>query len=148
MLSKKARYAIVALTKLAKEYGNGPILISDISKSEFIPQKFLEAILVDLKKTGILGSKVGKHGGYYLIKKPKEINLSDILRHVEGPIALMPCVSEKYYQPCEFCKDENKCGIRKTFKEIRDNTYRMLKNTSLYDLIETEKSAKSRKKKK
>ena len=135
MLSKKTRYAIVALTHLAREYGNGPVLIKEISASEKIPQSFLENILLDLRKMGILGSKLGKSGGYYLLKKPEEVNLADIVRHFEGTIALMYCVSEKAYQPCEFCKDEKNCGIRKVFKEIRDTTYDILNKTTLEVLI-------------
>jgi len=135
MLSKKTRYAMLALTKLAKEYGNGAILISEIAKSENIPQRFLESILLDLKKMGFLGSKLGKSGGYYLIKKPKEIVLADIISNFEGAISMLACVSEKSYQPCEFCKDESTCNIRKVFKEIRDHTLKVLNKTSLNDLI-------------
>lgn len=126
---------MLAMTRLAKEFGNGAILISDIARSENIPQRYLEAILLELKKAGMLGSKLGKSGGYYLIQKPEEINLSQIVRHFEGPIALVPCVSEKAYQPCEFCKNEKECNIRKVFKDIRDYTYRKLQQTTLVDLI-------------
>jgi Rrf2 family protein len=135
-LSKKTRYAIVALTRLAREFGNGPIQIRDIAEGEKIPQRFLENILLELRKLGILGSKLGKEGGYYLLKKPDEVNLADIVRHFEGTIALMYCVSEKAYQPCEFCKDESTCQIRKVFKEIRDTTYDILNRTSLAALIQ------------
>jgi Rrf2 family protein len=135
ILSKKTRYAIVALTRLAREYGKGPLLIREISVSEKIPQSFLENILLDLRKMGILGSRLGKSGGYYLLKKPEEVNLAEIVRHFEGTIALMYCVSEKAYQPCEFCKDEANCGIRKVFKEVRDTTYDILKKTTLEALI-------------
>jgi Rrf2 family protein len=135
MLSKKTRYAILALVRLAKESGKGAILISDIAESEHLPQRFLELILVELKKLGIVGSKLGKSGGYYLIKEPAEVTLWAIVRHFEGPIALVACVSEKAYQPCEFCKDEAKCNLRSVFKEIRDNTYSILKKTTLKDLI-------------
>ncbi|MCX6234879.1 MAG: Rrf2 family transcriptional regulator [Bacteroidetes bacterium] len=135
MLSKKTRYAILALVRLAKESGKGAILISDIAKSEHLPQRFLELILVELKKLGIVGSKLGKSGGYYLIKEPAEVTLWAIVRHFEGPIALVACVSEKAYQPCEFCKDEATCNLRSVFKEIRDNTYSILKKTTLKDLI-------------
>jgi len=138
MLSQKTRYAMLALTRLAKETGNGAILISDIARSESIPQRYLEAILLDLKKLGMLGSKLGKSGGYYLIRRPEEINLSEVVRHFEGPIALVPCVSEKAYQPCEFCKNEATCNIRKVFKEIRDYTYLKLQETTLRDLIASE----------
>jgi Rrf2 family protein len=135
MLSQKTRYAILALTRLAREVGNGAILISDIARSESIPQRYLEAILLDLKKLGMLGSKLGKSGGYYLIRKPEDINLSQIVRHFEGPIALVPCVSEKAYQPCEFCKNENECKLKKVFKDIRDYSYDRLQKTNLLDLI-------------
>jgi Rrf2 family protein len=135
MLAKKTRYAILAVIKLAREYGNGAILISDIAKSENIPQRFLENILLELKKLGILGSKLGKSGGYYLLKSPREVSLVDIVRHFEGTIALMSCVSEKAYQPCEFCKDVETCKIRVVFKEIRDTTYAILQNSTLDSLL-------------
>lgn len=126
---------MLALTYLAKKENSQVVLSTEISKSEKIPQRFLENILLDLKKMGILGSKLGKTGGYYLIKKPEEIRLSDIVRHFEGAVALLYCVSEKQYQPCEFCKDESTCKIRNIFKEIRDTTFKMLENTTLQDLI-------------
>jgi Rrf2 family protein len=135
ILSKKTRYAIVALTRLAKEYGNGPLQIRELAETEKIPQSFLENILLELKKLGILGSNLGKSGGYFLLKKPDEVNLADIVRHFEGTIALMYCVSEKAYRPCEFCKDESTCQIRRVFKEIRDTTYNILNKTTLKDLI-------------
>ena len=135
ILSKKTRYAIVALTRLAKDFGKGPILIRDIAQDEKIPQRFLENILLELRKLGILGSKLGKEGGYYLLKRPEEVTLAEIIRHFEGTIALMYCVSEKAYQPCEFCKDEAKCQIRRVFKEVRDTTYEILRRTTLAELI-------------
>jgi Rrf2 family protein len=135
MLSQKTRYAMLALTRLAKEIGQGTIMISEIARSENIPQRYLEAILLDLKKLGLLGSKLGKNGGYYLIRKPEDINLSQIVRHFEGPIALVSCVSEKAYQPCEFCKDEEKCNLKRVFKDIRDYTYEKLQQTTLKDLV-------------
>jgi Rrf2 family protein len=136
MLSKKTRYAMVALVYLARHYGGRVILISEIAQNEKIPQRYLEAILLELKRLGILGSKLGKSGGYFLIKDPSSVYLLDIVRHFEGTIAMLACVSEKSYQPCEFCKDESKCRIRKVFKEIRDNSFNILRNTSLKDLTE------------
>lgn len=140
ILSKKTRYAIVALTRLAREYGNGPILIRDIAIEQKIPQSFLENILLELKKLGILGSIMGKSGGYFLLKKPEEVTLADIVRHFEGTIALMYCVSEKAYRPCEFCIDEATCQIRKVFKEIRDTTFNILSRTTLKELIITQEA--------
>jgi Rrf2 family protein len=135
MLSKKTRYAMVALTNLAREYGKGPILISELAKNEKIPQRFLESILLDLKNQGILGSKLGKSGGYYLLKPPDKVSLLDIVRHFEGTIAMLYCVSEKSYQPCEFCKTEETCKIKRVFKKIRDNTYNVLQDATLASLI-------------
>jgi len=133
-LSKKTRYAIVALTRLAREYGKGPMQIKEIAEGEKIPQSFLENILLELRKLGILGSKLGKSGGYFLLKKPSEVTLAEIVRYFEGTIALMYCVSEKSYQPCEFCKDEATCEIRKVFKEVRDTTYDILNKSTLESL--------------
>ena len=135
MLSKKTRYAMVALTRLARDYGTGAILIKELAKSEKLPQRFLENILLELKKMGILGSKLGKSGGYFLLRHPKDVNLAEIVRQFDGPIAMLPCVSEKAYQPCEFCKDEAACNIRRVFKEIRDNTFEKLENATLETLI-------------
>lgn len=129
---------MMAMIKLAKEFGNGPIMIGAIAKSENIPQRFLENILLELKNLGFLGSKLGKSGGYFLLKNPVEVTLSDIVRHFEGTIAMLSCVSEKSYQPCEFCKDEALCKIRKTFKAVRDSTFEILGNTTLKDLSTAE----------
>ncbi len=138
ILSKKTRYAIVALTRLAREYGSGPLQIKEIAVEEKIPQSFLENILLELRKMGILGSKLGKSGGYFLLKKPEDVNLAEIIRHFEGTIALMYCVSERAYQPCEFCRDESSCEIRKVFKEIRDTTYDILSRTNLKSLTQSQ----------
>lgn len=135
ILSKKTRYAIVALTRLAREYGKGAILIREIAEDEKIPQSFLENILLELKKIGILGSNLGKSGGYYMLKNPSEVNLADIVDHFEGTISLMYCVSEKSYRPCEFCRDEKTCEIRKVFKEVHDSTNEILSRTTLESLI-------------
>lgn len=142
MLSKKAKYAINALINLARKVDQGPILISDISEEEKIPKKFLEAILLDLRNAGILNSKKGKGGGYYLIKKPEDVNLATVIRLFDGAIALLPCVSYQYYERCDECKDEEVCGIRSVIKEVRDETVRILKQNSLADIIEREKELK------
>jgi len=146
VLSKKAKYAIIALIHLAKRLEEGPILIKDIAEQERIPQKFLEAILLDLKNSGILGSKKGKGGGYYLLKNPAEVNLAQIMRLFDGPIALIPCVTYVYYQTCEECKDEETCAIRAVFKEVRDATVTILKRSTLAELIRIEKNLIDKKK--
>ena len=142
MLSKKTRYAMVALVKLAKEFNKGPILIRDISKSENIPKKFLETILRDLKNAGIVNSKRGKNGGYYLKKEPNEVHLATIVRLFDPPIAFLPCVTYLYYEKCDMCKDEKTCGINKVFKEIRDITVSMLKKATLLEIMKIESDLK------
>ncbi len=140
MISKKAKYAIHALVKLARDREKGPILISEISKEGHIPQKFLEAILLDLKRAGVLNSKKGKGGGYYLIKKPEEVNMADVLRLFDGALALLPCVTYKYYERCEECTDELTCGIRRVMQQVRDETVRILKDSTLATVLASEKS--------
>jgi len=138
MLSKKSKYAIIALIHLAKRYGEGPILIGKIAEEENIPKKFLEGILFELKNAGIVTSQRGKFGGYYLIKKPGEVHLAQIMRLFDGPIALIPCVTYQYYEPCPECKDEDICAIRHVFKEIRDVTVSILKKATLAEMIKIE----------
>lgn len=138
MISRKTRYAIMALLRLAKEYGNGPMLIAEIAKIEGVPQKFLEAILNDCKKMGVVQSKMGKAGGYFLIKAPAQIDLATIYNHFEGPISMLACAEGKYYEPCEFGREEAKCGICKTFKKINQQNYDSLKNTTLQTLIDAD----------
>jgi Rrf2 family protein len=134
MLTQKTRYSMLAMARLAKEYGKGILMINEIAESEKIPKRFLESILLELKKNGYLGSKLGKNGGYYLIKNPEDISLLEIIRLFEGTIAMLACTSEKYYQPCEHCKDEATCNIRSTFKDIREYTFNKLANTSVASL--------------
>lgn len=135
MLSKKAKYALNSLVYLARHYGKGPVLISQISEDEGIPQKFLEAILLDLKRAGVLSSKKGKGGGYYLLLPPNKVNIAEVMRHMDGPIALLPCVSDKYYERCEECKDEATCGIRSVFLQVRNETFKMLSNATLATMV-------------
>ncbi len=144
MLSKKAQYSIYALVNLARKHERGPVLIKEIADEEHIPRKFLEAILLDLKKIGFLGSRKGKGGGYYLIKSPGEISLADVIRFFDGAIALLPCATYRFYEPCEHCQDEELCGVRSVVKDIRDETVKILKNTTLADILERERQLASR----
>ena len=111
MLSKKTKYGIKALTYLARQHDKSPVQIATISKSENISLKFLESILLTLRKTGFLGSKKGKGGGYYLLKHPSEIQMTAVMRVLEGPIAMVPCVSLNFYEKCDDCPDENACTV-------------------------------------
>jgi Rrf2 family protein len=140
MISKKTKYAINALVYLAKRNGEGPIVISEIAEKEHIPRKFLESILLNLKKAGVLASKKGKGGGYYLLQNPEDINLADVMRLFDGPIAFLPCVTYKYYERCEECKDEQTCGIRDVFYEVRNKTVELLKKANLAEIIKRERS--------
>ncbi|PIP53819.1 MAG: transcriptional regulator, partial [Bacteroidetes bacterium CG23_combo_of_CG06-09_8_20_14_all_32_9] len=139
----KTQYSLYALTYLAKKYKNGPVLINEIAQAEKLPKKFLETILLELKNTGIVSSKKGKGGGYYLIKKPENVNFAEIIRLFDGAIALLPCVTYNYYEACDHCKNENLCGIRAVVKEIRDKTVAILKKTTLKDVIDMENLLKS-----
>lgn len=134
MLSKKTKYGIKALTFLAKQEENIPVPIEIISKSENISRKFLESILLSLRKNGFLGSKKGKGGGYYLLKNPNEIRMVDVMRILEGPIAMVPCVSLNFYEKCSDCPDEAACAVHSLMIKVRDNTLDIFRNTSLADL--------------
>ncbi|MGQ9847775.1 MAG: RrF2 family transcriptional regulator [Bacteroidales bacterium] len=142
MLTKKAQYALYALRYLALKKDKGPVLIKEIVESEFLPQKFIEAILVELKKAGFVNSKKGKDGGFYLIKEPKEINFADIVRIFDGAIALLPCATYKYYERCNKCLNEDKCGLRNVVKEIRDKTVAIMKELTLQDVIDRDKTGR------
>lgn len=139
MLSKKTQYAFHALIYLAENVDKGPILISEIATEKNISIKFLENILLELKNAGILGSKKGKGGGYYLLRAPKEIALARIIRLLDGAIALLPCVSLNYYERCENCKDEAVCGLNEVMSKVRDATLKLLENKSLKDILTKER---------
>jgi Rrf2 family protein len=134
VLSKKTKYGIKALTYICGHVSQGPIPIATIAEAENISHKFLETILLILKKGGVLASKKGKGGGYYLRKDPNEVFMSDIIRLLSGPIAMIPCVSLNYYEKCDDCPDEQTCGINRLMLEVRDSTLKVLKGKSLAQL--------------
>jgi Rrf2 family protein len=132
MLSKKAKYAIKAVLYIAKQHDRGtPVFSAEIADAERIPRKFLEAILRDLKNAGILSSQRGRGGGYFLQKPANEITLAEIMRLCDGPIAMLPCVSEKFYRPCAECVNEAKCAIHIVFHQIRSTTFSILMNATI-----------------
>ena len=133
MLSKKTQYALQALSYMVEKDTDDPILIAEIARQKNIPIKFLENILLELRKAGILESKKGKHGGYFFAQAPEKIKLSSIFRIIEGPIALLPCVSLNFYEKCADC-NEKKCGINKVMAAVRDNTLAILDNKTVSDL--------------
>ena len=141
MLSKKTKYGLQALLSLAREYGQGPLLIADLAERERIPRKFLEYILLQLKNAGLLQSRKGKGGGYSLAKPPGEISVGRAVRILEGPLAPVPCVSVIAYRKCPECQDEQTCGIRLVMKDVRDAIAKVLDNTSLQEMLERSEQA-------
>ena len=134
MLTRKSKYGLKAALVLAAEPDRRPMLIAELAERQRIPKKFLEAILLELKRHGLLGSKKGKGGGYFLGRDPSQITLGQVIRILDGPLALIPCVSQTAYMKCDECVDEQTCGIRLAMKEVRDATAHILDNTSLVAL--------------
>jgi Rrf2 family protein len=134
MLTKKSKYALKALLYLAKNEEQ-LVQISELSRQENIPQKFLENILLELRNHGLLYSKRGKDGGYKLGKTPEEITFGQIIRILDGPLAPIGCVSHIAYQKCDECVDEKTCNIRRIMKKVRDQTAEILDGTSLKDSL-------------
>jgi Rrf2 family protein len=133
MLSKKAQYALKALSYLAERYNTGPVLIQDIADHKKIPLKFLENILLELKKAGILESKKGKGGGYLLLNPPDKTSLAAVIRTIDGPIAMLPCVSLYFYERCSDC-DEQHCHLNAVFAEARDALLGVLEFKTIGDI--------------
>lgn len=134
ILSKKTRYGIMALSRLAGKYNEGPVRIGYIAEKENIPHRFLEGILLELKRLGVLGSKSGKNGGYYLIRNPKDVKLTEIVNYFEGTTAMLACTSDTVYQPCEFCRDESTCKIKVVFEEVKDGIDAILGQRTIADI--------------
>lgn len=134
MLSKKSKYGLRALLALADVEGGRPVQTSELAAKQRLPRKFLEAILLELTRHGLLQSKKGRGGGYVLSRKPGDITVGQVIRVLEGPLALTPCVSQTAYRRCEECIDEQTCAIRLAMKEVRDATAHILDNTSLAGL--------------
>ena len=134
MLTRKSKYGLKALLMLAQEPDRRPVLIADLAERQRLPKKFLEAILLELKRHGLVHSKKGKGGGYFLSRDPSQVTLGQVIRILDGPLALIPCVSQTAYVKCEECLDERTCGIRLAMKEVRDATAQILDNTTLVAL--------------
>lgn len=135
MISQKAKYALRALVSLAQAPKGEPVFISDIAEKQSIPKKFLEQILLDLKRHGILVSRRGKFGGYQLLKDPSDITFGSILRIVDGPIAPLPCLSRMAYRRCDDCKSEGNCEVRRVFAEVAEATRNVLDTRTIADAI-------------
>ena len=136
MITQKMKYALKALIVLADERaGEGRALrIEEIALLADVPKRFLEHILLDIKRAGVIGSKRGRAGGYLLIKEPKTVPISDLLRLIDGPIAPLPCLSRKAYQRCEDCTDEATCRLRRVFSDLFASYLLLLESLTLADL--------------
>lgn len=144
MLSKKTKYALKALMSLAEEPAGVPLMIGTLAARARLPKRFLELILLELKGIGVVNSRKGKQGGYFLNRDPKDIALGHVIRTLDGPLALLPCVSKTAYKPCAECVDERTCGLRLVMLEVRNATAGILDDTTLADMLEREADAKAR----
>jgi len=138
MISQKAKYALRALVSLARIERGQTMMIGEISRAQAIPKKFLEQILLELKRAGFVGSRRGRAGGYELIKAPDQIMFGEVLRLIDGPIAPLPCLSKIAYKKCADCQDESACEIRHVFERVTLATRAVLDNTTLADSLRLE----------
>ena len=136
-LSLRGEYALRAMLVLARDYedDDSVVRIQEISERQNIPKRFLEQILNDLKSARIVESKRGVAGGYRLRKPPQQVTLAEIVRHIEGPLAPVSCVSETFYEKCS-CPNENLCPIRGVMKEVRDSIVKHMQETTLANLAD------------
>ena len=133
MIAQKTRYALRSLLFLAEEQDGNPVQLARIAETQRVPPKYLELIMLDLKKAGLVKSARGPRGGYRLAKEPQDISFGEIVRTMEGPIALVSCASVNYYAPCGDCHDEATCAIRRAFAILRDQSTEVLDSISLAD---------------
>jgi len=138
MITQKMKYALKALMELAVERaGDGrPLRIEEIATRSGTPKRFLEHILLEIRNAGFIASVRGRHGGYVLIKEPREVSLSALMRLIDGPIAPLPCLSRRAYQRCEDCPDEATCRLRKVFGEVFWSYLLLLDSLTLADLVD------------
>jgi Rrf2 family protein len=134
MISNKCKYAIKALTYIARNSDSTKsVMTADIAREQNIPRKFLEIILRDLRNNRILESRRGKDGGFRLLRPAEEISLTEIMRIIDGPIAMLPCVSLNYYRSCDECEEEV-CEIKGVFEQVRDRTLEVLNGKTIKSL--------------
>lgn len=133
MISQKTRYALRALLHLVEKGRGAPVQLGNIAESQQVPRKYLELIMLDLKRAGIVTSVRGPSGGYRLARAPAEISFGEVIRVLDGPIALVPCASVNFYSKCGDCHDEETCAIRRVLAVVRDTSAEILEGTSLAD---------------
>jgi Rrf2 family protein len=134
MLTHRAKYAIKALLHLVEYRGKGPVSAGSIATHQHIPSKFLELILLQLRNSGIIRSKIGKKGGHELIHEPGDIDILTVVRAIDGPIAPLPCLSKTAYSRCEDCPDEKTCGARLLFRGVHEAALEIMSATTLADV--------------
>jgi len=139
-LSRKCKYALRALYCLTREYDHGFVSAAVIAREEAIPRKFLEAILSQAHHAGLVDSREGKGGGYYLALSPASITIGSVIRAIDGPLAPLPCVSETAYRRCPECVDESRCETRFVMKQVRDAMAAVLDQVTLSDLMKEARS--------
>ncbi len=140
VLSQKCKYALQALLVLARENSDELLLVSEIAERENLPKKFLEAILLELNRNGLVRSRRGRGGGYALAKPADLITFGQVVRIMDGPLAPLACVSVNYYRRCDDCKDEQACDIRKVMRRVRDAIANELDGTSLAAALNSSKA--------
>jgi len=144
MISKKTKYALQALVYLAEQPSGQLVLISELARAERIPKKFLEFILLSLRKGGVLQSKIGKGGGYYLSLPPAKVTIGMIVRILEGDLAPVQCLSQTNYAPCDECGDEATCGIRLVMVDVNKALSEVLDSLTLADMVERSETARAK----
>ncbi|SIQ17078.1 transcriptional regulator, BadM/Rrf2 family [Rhizobium sp. RU20A] len=135
MISQKAKYAMRALVALARVEPGTSLMIGEIAESQAIPKKFLEQILLDLKREGIVTSRRGKAGGYLMMRTPDAVSFGEVLRLIDGPLAPLPCLSKVAYHRCADCSNESACEIRHVFAKVAEATRDILDGTTLADSL-------------
>ena len=138
MLSQRTRYTIRALLHLADRYGEGPVQLAEIAVAQNIPPKFLTVMLSQMSREGLIGSRRGRDGGYWLARPPAEISYGEIVRLTRGSLGLLPCASRFAYEKCANCISEEQCRLHRVMLMVRDETARILDGLSLADPIPQE----------
>lgn len=137
MITQKMKYALKALIVLGDEWlaGGQPLRIEEVARRSGTPKRFLEHILIDIRNTGVVGSIRGRNGGYMLLRDPRQVALTELLRAIDGPIAPLPCLSRGAYQRCDDCEDEESCRLRRVFAEVFWSYLILLDSLTLFDLV-------------
>ena len=135
MLSQRTRYTIRALLHLADRFGEGPVQLSEIAAAQNIPPKFLTVMLSQMIREGLVASRRGREGGYWLARRPEEISYGELVRLTRGSLGLLPCASRFAYQKCRNCISEDKCRLHRVMLMVRDETARILDGLTLADTI-------------